>query len=333
MTAARARIPLNTLAVGLGLAGLAELWSTAGATLKLPDVVGQLFWVIATVAWLWLIIAHIVRGAQSADSFASQLRHPAQGPIAALIPVTGMLIAGDLRSVIYWLGVTLFLVSLAVAAIFAGWLIALWLQGGLALESVHGGYLLPTVAAGFVAATVAGDAGFDLLGWALLGVGVFFWIIMTLLVVIRLAFRPSLPDPLVPTMTILVAPPAIAGLAWFSLNGLHTSPGAAALAGMGVLLVLVQLALIPKYRRLKFSLGFWSFTFPTAAVITDAVLWVRLSAFPGWQVVTIVLLTAITALVVVIAVKSLILVFPRAVAAEAVLTSADNTDATAPTAS
>ena len=50
----------------------------------------------------------------------------------------------------------------------------------------------------------------DLTAWACFGVGVFFWGVMTGLLLIRLSFRPALPDPLVPTMAILVAPPAVA---------------------------------------------------------------------------------------------------------------------------
>jgi tellurite resistance protein len=329
MTTDTPRIPLNTFAIGFGLAGLAEVWDAAGTSLGFPSAVAQAFWIIATVAWVWLLVAHIVRGARSQDRLSAQLRHPGQGPIAALLPITGMLIAGDLLTLAKPVGVTLFLVATVVAAVFAAWLIGTWLQGGLALESVHGGYLLPTVAAGFVGADVAARSGLVTLGWALFGVGAFFWVVMTLLVMVRLAFRPSLPDPLVPTMAILVAPPAVGGLAWFALNGLRADPVADMIAGLGVILVLVQVALIPKYRRIGFSLGFWSFTFPTAAVVTDAILWLRLSGNAASQITTAVLLTVLTAMIVTIAIRSLILVAPsiRRHRAEATLVAADNADA------
>jgi tellurite resistance protein len=324
MTAAR--IPLNTFAIGFGLGGLAEVWSATGASLGFPPFIAHIFWAIAAVGWVWLIVAHLVRGARSDDSLASQLRHPAQGPIAALIPITGMLIASDLLAFNRPAGITLFVVAIVVAAVYAGWLIGTWLQGGLALEAIHGGYLLPTVAAGLVGADVAGQAGLSLVGWALFGVGAFFWVIMTTLVIIRLAFRPTLPDPLVPTMAILVAPPGVAAVAWFSLAGLHVGVVPAMIAGLGVILVLVQLAIIPKYRRLKFSLGFWSFTFPTAAIVVAAILWLRITAPAGWQIVTVVLAAAVSLLVLLIAIRSLREVVRRP-AAEAVLTSADNADA------
>jgi tellurite resistance protein len=276
-----------------------------------------------------LITAHLVRGVRSGLSLSAQLRHPAQGPIAALVPITGMLIAGDLLTLVRPAGIVLFVLSAAAASVFAAWLIGTWLQGGLALEALHGGYLLPTVAAGLVGADVAADAGLPLIGWGMFGVGLFFWAVITTLLVLRFAIRPALPDPLVPTMAILVAPPAVAGIAWFSLHGAHDDSVAAMLAGVGVLLLLLQLALLPRYRALEFSLGFWSFSFPTAAVVTDALIWTRDVGAPGRQIVAVALLVAVTALIGAISVRSLqdlVRRVPRA-SAETVLLQADDKDA------
>jgi tellurite resistance protein len=313
------RIPLNTFAIGLGLglAGLAEAWSGAAPALNLWPVVTQVLWVVAAAGWVWLIVAHTVQGARSEQRLVDQLRHPAQGPIAALVPVTGMLLGAELLAYSEIAGRVLVLASVAAAAVFAAWIVARWLQGGLELEAVHGGYLLPTVAAGFVAAEASAEAGFTGLGWGAFGVGAFFWVVMSTLVILRLTVRATLPDPLVPTMAILVAPPAVAGLAWFALAGPTVAGGGtgvdvvpAMLAGLGELLLFVQLALVPRYRRLAFSLGFWSFTFPAAAVVGDASAWLGITQVPGWRVVTGVLLAVLTVLVVGVAGRSLVLVWP-----------------------
>ena len=248
-----------------------------------------------------------------------------QGPIAALIPVTAMLLAYDLADFSTVGAIVLFLVAVIASAAFAAWIVAFWLRGGLQLDSVHGGWLLPTVAAGLVGADTAARVGLTGLGWGLFGIGVFFWAIMTLLVLARLAFGSPLPEPLVPTTAILLAPPAVAGIALFELEGLSDSIGAELLAGLAALLALVQLALVVRYRRLHFSLGFWSFTFPVAAAIVQAMLWLRLTAVPGWQGLTIALLVLVTALVGAIAARSLADAAPhrRRGAAEATLLGAD----------
>ncbi|MEV6287719.1 hypothetical protein [Kribbella sp. NPDC051770] len=305
------RLPLNTFAIGFGLAGLAEVWTNAAPALGLPRAVPQAFWAIAAIAWCWLIVAHAVRGARSSTSLAQQLHHPAQGSLASLAPVTAMLLAGDLATYSLGAGRAFFLLALLVSTVFAAWRLASWFEGQLNFESMHPGYLLPTVAPGLVGASSAAGVGFRGLAWALFGVGIFFTVIMTAILVLRLAFHAPLADPLLPTTAILVAPPAVAGIAWFALNGRVVDAVAEATAGVGVLLVLVQVAMLPRYRRLHFSLGFWSFTFPFAAAVAWTEEWLEIEAMPGRRVATGVLAVLMTAFIAAIAVESLRLVTRR----------------------
>ncbi|MCS6560550.1 MULTISPECIES: transporter [Curtobacterium] len=322
------RIPLNTLAVPFGLAGFAETWSYAAPVLHLPTVVPQVFWAIAAIAWVWLLGAHAVRGARVRERLVDQLRHPSQGPIAALVPATAMLLGVDLARFVPVAGQVVVLAAVATAAGFAAWLLSTWFEGRLALESVHGGYLLPTVAAALVASVATHEVGVGWLSWPALGVGVFFWGVMTGLLLIRLAFRPALPGPLVPTMAILVAPPAVATLSVFALtDGAVTLP-VQAIAGLGVLMVLVQLALLPRYVRLAFSLGFWSFVFPAAAVATAAVEWFRALALPSAWIPTAALLALLSVLVAVVGARSIGLAVHHLLGqAERTLHDADDEDA------
>jgi tellurite resistance protein len=299
------RMPLNTFAIGFGLAGLAEAWSAAAPALGAPDWLPQVFWSIAAVAWLWLLILHLVRGARATQRLRDQLRHPAQGPLAALVPVIAMLLGADLSRYAFAAGRLVVAVALAAAALFAGWLISTWLQGELELEAVHGGYLLPTVAAGLVGADAAAAVGLRPVAWGAFGTGMFFWIVLTTLILLRIIIRPALPDTLTPTLAIVLAPPAVAGLAWFQLGGATAGPVPAALAGLAVVLALTQVAFLPRYRRLTFSLGFWSFTFPSAAVAAFTFEWLDVAAAPGRRLITAVLLAALTVSVAILATRSL----------------------------
>ncbi|WP_431279183.1 transporter [Leifsonia poae] len=321
------RIPLNTLAIAFGLAGLANIWVTASRLLGVTEVIGQVVWAGVVVAWVWLIVAHLRRGARSSETLAQQLRHPAQGPIAALVPVVGMLIGADLYR--FWPvgGEILVVVSIVAAAAFAAWILAFWHTGALTPEAFHGGYLLPTVAAGLIAATTASKVGLPLLAIGSFAVGIFFWIVVSTVLLARLAFFSPLPAALTPTCAILLAPPAVAGTAWFTINGEHADLVSAALLGLLVLMALQQVALIPRYRMLPFTLGFWSFTFPLAAAGGSGVEWLSISAFPGWQFVAWTLVALVTVVIVAVGIRSLVLVSSvrrGVLRAESVLRRADN---------
>ena len=302
------RIPLNTLAIGFGIVGLASLWATAAPALGIPAAVPVVLWFAAAVAWLWLIVAHAVRGSRSADSLLAQLKHPAQGPIAAIVPVVGMLLGGAHHTVWPAGGLALAAVSFFAAVAFGGWILGFWHTGHLNPEAVHGAYLLPTVATPLVASTVAARLGFPGLAMAAFAVGIFFWVVLVTVLLSRLAFFPPLPDPLTPTLAILLAPPAVAGTAWFAMNGLRHDAVSTALLGLLAVMVVLQVFLVPVYRRLAFSLGFWSFTFPVTVAASYAIDWLIIAAFPGWQAIAAITAALATLLVAAIAVRSIVLV-------------------------
>jgi tellurite resistance protein len=323
------RLPLNTFAIGFGIAGIAETWSAASGVLHLSPLVDQILWTVAAIAWVWLIVAHIARGIQSGERLVTQLRHSAQGPLAAIVPIIGMLLGTELARWFPVGGMILAIASMIVTAAFAAWLVSSWLTGSVELGAVHGGYLLPTVAGGYIAATAAGGLGLDDLGWAAFGVATLFWFIMTTVVLVRLITRPQLPDALVPTLAVIVAPPAVGGLALFDLTGDAVTPLSLALAGLTVVLAMGQLALIPRYRRLPFTLGFWSFTFPIAAVIAYAITWTGILGFAGNEVLAALLASLVSAFIAVIGIRSLKEIAGRRarLRAEDVLTRADDIDA------
>jgi len=321
------RIPLNTLAISFGMAGLATLWSTATAALDLWRLVPTILWIGAAATWVWLIVAHSLRGSRSDETLLGQLKQPAQGPIAAIVPVVGLLLGAQLHSVWPIGGVGLALLSFVAAALFAGWILGFWHTGRLNPEAFHGAYLLPTVAAPLVASTVAAKLGFPLVAMAAFAVGIFFWVVLVTVLLSRLAFFPPLPDALTPTLAILLAPPAVAGSAWFAMNGIREDVVSLALLGMLCVMGLMQLFLIAVYRRLRFSLGFWSFTFPVASAAAYGIDWLEIAAFPGWRPVAAIVAGAATALIAVVGVRSILLVSGRRLGArraERALQRADN---------
>ncbi|MEU7766547.1 potassium-tellurite ethidium and proflavin transporter [Nocardia sp. NPDC049190] len=303
----RTRVPLNTLAIPLSIAGLAQVWSVATAALGAPFELAQAFWLIAAIAWISTIVAHGYRGARTDQPLSHQLTHFAQGPLAALLPIAAMLLGAGLHRAIPLAGTMLALVSIAAAAAFGAWILSFWMRGELTLESVHGGYYLPTSAAGLVGAFAAAETGLDWLAVGTFAVGIFFWLVISAFFFLRLALRPAMPAPLVPTLAIMIAPPAVASAAWLTISGGRPDDVFGGLTALTAFMVLIHVPLLPRYRALPFSVSFWSFTFPVASVAALAITWLRLLHPFAWQASTIALLAAVTIFVVVVAVKSILL--------------------------
>ena len=300
------RFPLISLAIPLGLVGLAQEWSVGGALLALPWAWAQLFWLVAAAAWVGVIAAHGHRGARAHQSLADQLGHLAQGPLASLVPIAGMLLGADLHGIAPVAGTVLTLVSLAVAAAFAAWMLGFWMRGALPLESVHGGYFLPISAAGLVGALTTAQIGLRDLAIGAFAVGAFFWVVISVVLLLRLAVRPALPAPLTPTLAVMTAPPAVGAAAWSTITGGHPDGLFDALTGMTVFMLLTQIALAPRYRALPFTLGHWGFVFPAATVGALAIRWLGLTHPVAWQGAVIAILAVMTAFVAVVAARSVL---------------------------
>ncbi|MCK2215792.1 hypothetical protein MF672_018625 [Actinomadura sp. ATCC 31491] len=303
------RIPLNTLGIGFGLSGLAGTWTAAASALGAPPLAGEALWAVAALAWAATLIRYGL-GVRSPRDLAADLRHPVLGPFAALAPATGSLLAAHLAAYAPAAGAALVWVMLAVAAAFGAWFVAALLTAPRQAATLHGGHLLPTVAASLIAAQSLAVIGQRGAAVALLGAGVLFWLLIGAVLLARFVTGPELPAPLLPTLAIFSAPPAVAGNAWWAIAGAR--PGAAheVLAGLMVALLLPHLFLLRRYARLPFALGFWAFTFTTAASATYGVRLLTSAAAPVATAGAWALVAVATAVIGGIGARSLALLLP-----------------------
>lgn len=297
------RVPPNLFGIAFGLSGLGEAWQAAGPALGAPGAVADAIYIIAAGVWLALVAAYAAQGPRA---MLADLRDPVLTPFASLAVITPMILAVALATAEFTVGRILVIVFLAVTVTLGGWLTGQWIAGDLNADSLHPGYYLPTVAGGLVGAYAAAQVHLHALAEASFGIGILCWVLVGSLLLNRLFFRPLLPPPLVPTLAIELAPPAVAGVAYFALTGGAVNLIAAALGGYAVLMAVVQLRLAPLYARLRFSPGFWSFTFSYAAGATDALRWITATRPAGARVYAAVVIALITALIAAIAARTVV---------------------------
>jgi tellurite resistance protein len=297
------RLPPNFFSIAFGLSGLGLTWRAAQAVLRTPAGVADGIFILTAVVWLVLLGVYLANGPRL---ILADLADAALSPFVSLGLIVPLILTAQLAPYALTAARALVLTFLAAAMILGGLLSGQWIAGTMDLDSAHPGYFLPTVAVGFTGATFAAELGFRGIAIASFGVGVICWLLLSSVVLGRLFFRPMLPPPLVPTLTIELAPPALAGVAYFALTGPVIGFVARVLGGYVVLMALVQLRLVPLYARLKFSVGFWAFAFSFAAVGVDALLWIAITRPAGATGYAIAVVTLITVLLVSIAARTII---------------------------
>lgn len=283
--------------ISYGLAGLATCWRYAAMLGLAPALVADVLYLVTAAVWLVLVAGYLSQVPRRPGGWRRDLTDPVGAPLVSLIPIVGMLLAIGLMPHAPAAGRWLFGVFAAATTVLAGWMTGQWIVEDLDLDRLHSGYVLPAVAGGLIASIGAALAGWTGIAHAFMGLGVVSWLLIGSVIMARLLFRPGLPAPLTPTLAIEVAPPALAGLAYLAITHGRVDPVALALGGFTALAVIVQLRLIPVYRRLSFSLAFWSFAFPYAAVATFTLHWINYGRPVGYKVWAWVVLLAITAFI------------------------------------
>jgi tellurite resistance protein len=288
------RVPPNLFGIALGIAGLAQAWHAAVPVLGTPQSVPGALDVLAAALWLVLAGAYLAQGPRIV---LADLRDPVLSPFVSASALTAVLLAAALAQDAPSAGRVLVIVSLAVTIAIGGWLTGQWMTGGIDPDSVHPGYFLPTAAGGLIGANAAAQVHLHALAEASFGIGVICWIMLGSVILNRLFTRPALPPALVPTIAIELGIPAVAGLAYFAVAGRTVSFVACALGGYTVLMALVQVRLVPVYRRLSVTPGSWAFTFAYAAAAADALVWLAITKPPGTAGYAIAVITLLTSFV------------------------------------
>ncbi|MEV4348240.1 hypothetical protein AB0J83_27605 [Actinoplanes sp. NPDC049596] len=287
------RVTPNVFGVPFGFCGLAQCWATAHAVSGLPRWPADILWVVTAAVWVAALIWYgrdVVRGGR----LRTELTDPVFAPFVALIAIVPMFLGIALTGHAHQVGEVVFGIALALTVAIGGWLSGEWIIADLRLAQWHPGYFLPTVGGGLIGAGGSAALGHRTLAMVMFGYGTICWMILGAIILLRLFTAPALPPPLRPTIAIEVAPPVVAGNAYFLMNGGRIDAVAAGLAGYAVLMVLVQLRLIPVYRRVPFGPGWWAFSFSYAAAFTVAVNWLAAGRVPDRTSWTVVLLAVLT---------------------------------------
>ncbi|MFJ6708116.1 MULTISPECIES: TDT family transporter [unclassified Streptomyces] len=299
------RLAPNLFGIAFGTAGLAQAWSAAADTIGAPGWPSYVLWILAAVIWLVTLVAYL-RNAIAQRRLGSEVPNPVTGPFTALAVIVPMLLGIGLAPHARTAGEVVYAVALVLTVLLGGWLTSLWIRSDTRLEQWHPGYFLPTVAGGLIASGCSAILGWNTLAHVMFGYGLICWFVLGSILLLRLFTQPALPTALLPTMAIEVAPPVVAGNAWFAINGGRLDLVAELLAGYAVLMVLVQIGLAGTYLRVPFGPGHWAFAFSYAAAFTNGVHWLAAEQVHGQRALAYLLLAVATLAFVALAARTVL---------------------------
>jgi len=277
-----ARLPAGLFALPVGLFGLAGAWRRAAAFgWPFAAATGDALALLASALLALLLALYATKAMLYPKSIVGEFQHPVAGALMALVPLALLLFVvsyGVPRDPAW---IVLAIVALVLQGVVAMRIVRTLATGELPETAVTPALYLPPTAGGFVGAMALGALAYP--GWAalLFGMGLASWALLEVRVLNRL-FEGPMPEALRPTIGVEIAPPSVATLAagviWPAV------PGEVLIIGLGVAAgpVIAVMARYKWWSRVPFGVGFWSFSFPLAALAGAVVEVVRRGGWPSF---------------------------------------------------
>ncbi|WP_319533696.1 SLAC1 anion channel family protein [uncultured Cohaesibacter sp.] len=264
--------PNAFFAMIMGLAGLTLATERLEKTLGAEHQVSLLLLIITALTFAVLLAIYALKAIRHPAAVKWEWNHPVRMCFFPAISIGFVLLATALGPFAPGLSVALW--GLGAALHLAGTLAvtSAWI-GHRTFEAPHlsPAWFIPAVG-NILVPIVAGRTGYTELGWFFFAIGIVFWIVLLTLVFNRLIFHHPLPERLLPTLMILIAPPAVGFVAYISMVG-SLDPFARILYYSGIFFFLIILLQLPKLSRIPFAMSWWAYSFPMAALTISTFLY------------------------------------------------------------
>jgi len=302
--------PVSFFSTVMGTAGLVIAWSQALPVWGVS--VDAMRWGVVAVA-LQLAVLAVVYGVKimtRLDAVREELRHPVKLNFFPTISISLILVS--IAAAPFWPGVAqgVWMVGTILHLAFTLYVLNVWMhRADFEPHHINPAWFIPVV--GNVLVPVAGaHFGFMEISWFFFSIGMVFWGVLFAIIVYRILFHQPLPARLMPTLFILIAPPAVGFIAYVALTG-GVDPIARVLFGAAIFMTLLLLVQAPRFARLQFYLSWWAYSFPLAAVTTASFVMARVTDKSAYTLLGEALLVLTTAVILLILLRTVLAINAR----------------------
>jgi tellurite resistance protein len=300
-----AHFPVTFFAVVMGLSGLTLATHRIELALRLPPIPGQILTVVTALVFLAIAAVFIGKGLRHPQALRAEWNNPIRIAFFPAITIGALLIAAALlpwhRPLAHGIWVAASVAHLAlILAVVSAWL------SHRPFETAHltPAWFIPAV--GNVLVPIAGiRLGYVEVSWFFFSVGILFWIVFLTLVFNRLIFHNPMPERLLPTLVIMIAPPSVGFVAWLQINGGEVDAFARILYYAALMFVLIMATQLGRLARLPFAMSWWAYSFPVAGFTVAAALYGEKAAQPYATQLAVVCYAVLWALIILLVSRTL----------------------------
>lgn len=263
--------PISFFAVVMGLTGVTIAWKRTETIWGLNTAVSFAILVISTVIFVVIFIVYTTKIIKYPGDIREEFKNITKLSFFPAISISLILLSiawldcSAFFSAILWYGGTF------LQFIFTITIISIWIRHqSLEINAISPAWFIPVV--GNILVPISGVVHAPMeVSWFFFSAGLIFWIALFTTLLYRLIFHNPLPERLLPTLFILIAPPAVGFISYIKLTGV-IDPMARILYYFGLFVFLLMMPQLKMLSRIKYYLSWWAYTFPLAALTIATIL-------------------------------------------------------------
>ena len=267
--------PITFFSSVMGLAGYTI------ALTKINEVFALgLDWLIAALTYLvtvqfgLVLLIYLLKLVKHPTAVKQEFHHPIKIHFTPTISISILIISVLFQKLLPNLAFVLWAIGSVLHLILLLYIVNKWIFHDFQLNLKNPSWFIPAL--GTILVPIAGTNFSPEISWFFYSIGMVMWLPLFTILLYRLFFAEPMPAKLWPTLTILLAPPAVGFLSYIKLVG-NLDAFAKVLFYFGIFSFLLILSLTRKFVPLPLFMSWWAYTFPLAAFTTSVILYYQLS--------------------------------------------------------
>ncbi len=299
-------MPVSMFSIVMGLAGTTIALEKAEHLWGWSVSPSSVLLVVTALAFLAISLAYLAKFVLHRKHVVAEFNHPIRLSFFPAMSIGMLLLA--IAAMGHYPGVSLYLwvVGAAVQLLFTLAILSNWMHHEkFQVQHSNPAWFIPIV--GNILVPIAGvPLGFQEVSWFYFSVGLMMWTPLLAVLFNRFFFHPMIPAKLLPTLFILIAPPAVGFISWVKLHNGVVDDAARIFYYFGLFIFMLLLAQAKYFVKVSFALPWWAYTFPVAALTIATSVMLEKTGGSFFAMLFPVLLAVLVVLVSVICVRTVI---------------------------
>lgn len=261
--------PITSYAIIMGFSGLTIAFSKFYHMQWLPKIFFDSLLFFTFSLFLFITFTYGLKAIMHFEEVKADFRHRIRINFFSAISISFLLLA--IAFMAYWpfISMVFWWFGAILHTILMFYTISFWIQHNFEIHIMNPAWFIPVV--GNILVPVAGVEFMPrIFSFFYFAVGFFFWIILFAIFLNRAIFHHQLPQKFIPTLFILIAPPAVGFIAYMRIAQSWDS-FAVFMLFLAYFFVVLLMFLFRSFRKLEFYISWWAFTFPITAITIASV--------------------------------------------------------------